>query len=360
MPGGKNANIMLGNRKLIVDTHSEIYRELKPWQDEIFWDLAQHEFIAGAIYVIGRQQFRLHHGKIRSAVEDNIISVVFSNPHEGSETIRWQLFAYGINDLVAQGKIIVISGGDIESGFAHYQHENFISKCFAYTENIQAQQTDIYNTYNKPYKYLFLNGRSRPHRKYLLENLPLEHALWSNLDTGNGPVKSLPTEYEVERYKGNNISGSGFLKHQLFDTGWGDVYINPAAYQDTYFSVVTETIFDYPYSFRTEKIWKPVFMAHPWIAVSNAGFYRDIRKLGFKTYDHLIDESFDSIDNGPDRLARIKDVIIDLLNHDLAEFLNAAKDVSKYNQQHMLELSRQVTQEFPRAFLYFVNGYFNE
>lgn len=351
---------MLGSRKLIVDTHCEIYRELRPCTDDIFWDLDQHDWVQGAVYVIGRQQFRSHWARIKTAVEQQLIGVIFSNPHEGSETMRWQLAAYGIDDLVRQGRILVISGGDIEPGFAHYQHENFISKCYAYEENLQAQQHDVYANVDKPYQYLFLNGRARPHRKYLLQELPLCQALWTSLDTGNGMLHNLPPYYEVDRYQDRSVSGTGFLKNQLFGREWGDIYINPRAYTDTYFSVVTETVFDYPYSFRTEKIWKPVFMAHPWIAVANAGYYRDFRNLGFKTYGTLIDETFDTIENNQDRLQRIKDVIIDLLSQDLREFLKEARTISKYNQQHMLALSQQITGNFPRPFLEFVSHYFHE
>ena len=53
---------MLGNRKLILDTHSEIYSMIKDHADDIFWDLGQHvkknQVVPGAIYVIGREQIR--------------------------------------------------------------------------------------------------------------------------------------------------------------------------------------------------------------------------------------------------------------------------------------------------------------
>ena len=350
---------MLGSLRLIVDTRSEIYRDLKPWTDDIFWHLDRHEFVPDAIYIIGRNQFQAHHEIIRSAVDKKNIHVVFSNPHEGSQTVRWQLASYGIQELVRSGKILVISGGDIEPGFAHYQHETFVSKCFEYRENLEAQQHDVASTTKKPYQYLFLNGRSRSHRRYLLQHLPLDQALWSNLDTGNGCLNNLPPEYEVDRYCQNLVSGTGFLKSQLFGKDWGDIYINARAYTDTYFSVVTETVFNYPYSFRTEKIWKPIFMAHPWIAVANAGYYRDMKNLGFQTYGHLIDESFDRIDNDQDRLERIKNLIIDLLSQDLDQFMTAARATSKYNQQHMLTVSQQVQTQFPQTFLKFVSQYFN-
>jgi hypothetical protein len=63
---------------------------------------------------------------------------------------------------------------------------------------------------------------------------------------------------------------------------------------------VSETVFTYPYSFRTEKIWKPIAIGHPWIAVSNFGYYRDMHELGFKSFGHLIDEKFDLIYNNVD------------------------------------------------------------
>jgi len=358
---------MLGNRKFIVDTHCELYYELRNWADALCWNLGQHEFVPGAIYIIGREQFRLHHARIRQAVEADNISVIFSNPAEGSETIRWQLFAYGIDELVRLGRIIVISGGDLDPQFPNYQHENFLTKCFGYQENMLAQMrsTEIYTKAHKPYQFLFLNGRHRPWRRYLINHFKstglINSALWTNLDTGAGDLQFLPEKYEVDRYQKNlNVSAQGFVKTQLFGNEWGDIYINPDAYIDTYFSLVTETVVDYPYSFRTEKLWKPMFMAHPWIVISSRGYYRDLRNLGFRTYDHLIDESFDLIDSNQDRLDRVRDIVEDLARQNLESFLSAAETVSKYNQQHMFELSRQVQSQFPENFYNFVSKYFNE
>ena len=358
---------MLGNRKFIVDTHCELYYELRNWADALCWNLGQHEFVPGAIYIIGREQFRLHHARIRQAVEADNISVIFSNPAEGSETIRWQLFAYGIDELVRQGRIIVISGGDLDPQFPNYQHENFLTKCFGYQENMLAQMrsTEIYTKAHKPYQFLFLNGRHRPWRRYLINHFKstglINSALWTNLDTGAGDLQFLPEKYEVDRYQKNlNVSARGFVKTQLFGNEWGDIYINPDAYIDTYFSLVTETVVDYPYSFRTEKLWKPMFMAHPWIVIASRGYYRDLRNLGFRTYDHLIDESFDLIDSNQDRLDRVRDIVEDLARQNLESFLSAAETVSKYNQQHMFELSRQVQSQFPENFYNFVSKYFNE
>ena len=130
----------------------------------------------------------------------------------------------------------------------------------------------------------------------------------------------------------------------LFRSGfeWGEIYLEARPYLDTYFSLVTETVFDFSYSFRTEKIWKPIAIGHPWIAATNAGFYRDIHDLGFKTFGHLIDESFDSIDNPQDRIERIATVVEDLCQQDLDKFAVAAREVCVYNQQLHTELSSKI------------------
>ena len=173
------------------------------------------------------------------------------------------------------------------------------------------------------------------------------------------PIKLLDKKYEFESYRSNlsNTFTEGFIKHELFDNKWGDVYINPLPYVDTYFSMVTETVFHYPYSFRTEKIWKPIAIGHPWVCAANAHYYRDIRNLGFKTFGHLIDESFDSIDNNQQRIERITTVVQDLCRQNLNDFISAAEETCKYNQQLYIELRPKIRAEFPQQFASFIHNH---
>jgi hypothetical protein len=119
--------------------------------------------------------------------------------------------------------------------------------------------------------------------------------------------------------------------------------------------LVTETICaESNYSFRTEKIAKPLAIGHPFIVASTPGFYRDLHALGFQTFGHVIDESFDRIENAQDRMDRIVDIVDDLCQQDLASFLDQCYNTCKYNQQHLLELRTQVRQEFPQRFEQFI------
>ena len=370
--------------RLALDTFCEVHDLLQPYADREFWDFANEPIVPNTVYLISRAQFFKNINLIKQLSDRTDIRIVFSNPAEGSETLAGQ--CNEVQELVQNKKILLIGGGDMDDRYACLQYDSFLPKMHDYQENIDASQSpEVFNKTNKPYKFLFLNGRYRPHRKYLIERFShsglLEHAIWSNLETRVGrsrhiklivnqqdlmttpsKLKYLDAEYEVDRYKdriNSNIENT-FVKNDLFGHEWGEIYLNPTPYIDTYFSLVTETVFDYPYSFRTEKIWKPIVMGHPWIAVASQGYYRDMHNLGFKTFGNLIDESFDQIDSSQQRIERIAQVVEDLCTQDLAQFLASAEETCKYNQQHYAEMRIKVRKEFPTRFFHFINNHFNE
>jgi hypothetical protein len=363
---------MLGNRKLVLDTFCEVYDLLAPWMDYDFWDFANHEIVPGAIYLISRKEMFANIAKVRHCVENNLAQIVFSNPAEGSETLVGQ--SQRIRDLLVNQQMLLIGGGDMDKSYPHLQYDSFLPKILDYKENLAAiaRHEEIYHLLQKPYKFLFLNGRTRPHRNYLLKHFQsiglLDYSLWTNLDSEHArsinlrlahspvPIRLLDPKYEFDFYqKQIQIPTTDtFVKNHLFNNTWGEIYLKAEPYIDTYFSLVTETVFEYPYSFRTEKIWKPIAMGHPWIAVANAGYYRDIQNLGFRTFDGIIDESFDQINNDQERIDRIAKVVEDLCQQDLASFLKECYTVCKYNQQHLAEMRLKVRKEFPDRFFQFL------
>lgn len=377
---------MLDGRDLVVDTFSDVYDILKPWTDHEFWDLSQHTPIANSIYVIGRKQCVEQQDLVHQMAMDPRYRVVFANSAEGSSTQIAQLKALNLEQLVLDKKILLLTGGDLPPEYPHLLHEHFLLRILAYDENLQEMKKtdDIFSKLHKPYKFLFLNGRARPHRKYLWERLRLagllDQALWTMLDgrgTGyrtlslkyndtellstNTPIQHLPPQYEVDRYRNNTAASSDyphqFIKFDIFNNEWGEIYLESEPYVDTYFSLVTETVLEYPYSFRTEKIAKVLAMGHPWICATNSGFYRDMRNMGFQTFNTLIDETFDHIENSQDRIDRVFTVVKDLCQSDLPAFLAASRNICKYNQQRLHELVEQEISTFPNRFFNFIEQY---
>jgi hypothetical protein len=351
---------MLGSRKLYVDRFCEVKEFTENTRDEEFYDFGTVTKEPGAVYLISRQEFYKHTELIKQLAEAGTVLPILGNPAEGSETMSRQIESLGIVDLVRAGKIIVIAGGHMQADIPHLYHENFLPKLLDYTENLQAADEYQQNwSAVRPYKFLFLNGRARAHRRHLLHRLEpvLDQAIWSNLDSTHGEaIRLLDPKYEFDFYKNNTtLVDDGFVKYKLFNNDWGEIYLTSAPYIDTYFSLVTETVFNYPYSFRTEKLWKPVAIGHPFVVASTCGYYRDLHNLGFKTFSNLINESFDLIDNNQDRLERIAQVVEDLCCQDLASFAEECYNVCKYNQQQLAELSPQIRAEFPNQFEQYIN-----
>jgi hypothetical protein len=359
---------MLGNRQLVMDVDCEVYNELRVYADAEFYNFSKHTIIPGAVYLIGRQQFRENTALIRELVTDDTVHVILSNPAEGSDTIRTICdMVYGVGDLVKTGKILILGGGDMDPLYTCLQYDSFLPKILDYEENIAAasRSPEIYHKLDKPFKFLFLNGRIRPHRAYLMNLLKstglIYESIWTCLDKKMGTINLLNAKYEYADYQNASITDADqFVKNQLFNNTWGEIYLNAEPYIDTYFSLVTETVFNYPYSFRTEKIWKPIAMGHPWIAVANCGYYRDMHNLGFKTFGHVIDQSFDTIQDNQLRLQRIAQVVTDLCTQDLASFLKECYNVCKYNQQHLAEMRITVREELPARFTQFITNHINE
>lgn len=367
---------MLGKHRIVVDEWAEVWDLLKPYADESFWQWPE-TFDPQARYIVGRVVLKDNWQMITDLATRYPGRIIFSNPAEGSETILLQLRRLRITELVQDGRIGLLTSGDLEPGWHYCKTDCYFSNIVEYTENRHAQTVAALNyRTHRPYEFLFLNGRLRPHRKWLIDGLRasglLSHALWTNLGSRvemgftsvlkppqEESIRLLPPEYEIERALPNMATAPehSFCKHHLFGNTWGDAIVNPRCYTDTWFSVVTETIYDYPHTFRTEKIWKPMLMAHPFVVAANPGYLRDLRRAGFRTFSDVIDESYDQIDCPRTRAERIIDTVSWIsTNLGAANFWEATRDVCKYNQQHLVEHNRQERADLPRR----LEQYFND
>jgi hypothetical protein len=368
---------MLGIHKLVVDEWSETWDLLKPYADEMFWQWPS-ELDPGSVYIVSRVVLKDNWQTITDWATLHPGQIIFSNPAEGSETILLQLKRLRITEHVRDGRIGLLTSGNMEPGLPYCKTDHYFPNIVEFAENQAAQmEGELEYKEQRPYEFLFLNGRLRPHRKALIdglrENNLLNHALWTNLDShvvmgftsqlinklasATEPIRLLLPEYEIPRavQQITQVPEEGFVKHQLFNNTWGDPIVNHRCYTDTWFSVVTETIFDYPYSFRTEKIYKPIIMAHPFVVAANRGYLRDLRNAGFQTFDSIIDESYDQIDCPHTRIERIIDTVRYIVKGGAEHFWHASRDICKYNQQHLVEYNRQQRALLPQQLEQFLN-----
>lgn len=376
---------MLG-RKLIIDRHCEMADLLVPAADQLVDDLATVDPTQPSIVVFGRDQYVKNPHVIHRLAGSESITPVFCDAAEGSETISWHIVKLGLEPWIKSHRMLMITGGDLPPQYPNMKFPLLPRRTVAANPLLQTQTILSASLSNavKPYKFLFLNGRTRRNRKYLLERFQqwglLDQSLWTclegwgfydklltvpdsdeNLMLQPRSIQYLPPQYELPAIRDRQQlalpSDTPFVKFHLFDGVWHDGEVWPKAYLDTYFSVITETVFEYPYSFITEKTAKPLCAGHPFVVSSNTNFYRDLKRMGFRTFGHLIDESFDSIDNCQDRIERIAQVVKDLCQQNLHSFQTAAADVCKYNQHRMYEFVQEQEHRFLHDFHVFVNQY---
>jgi hypothetical protein len=79
-------------------------------------------------------------------------------------------------------------------------------------------------------------------------------------------------------------------------------------YEDSYFNIVLETMIDVDNSggqFLTEKTFKPIFNNQFFVAVSSSHHMAHLRELGYKTFERVIDEHYDTIKNNQERFEAV-------------------------------------------------------
>lgn len=107
-------------------------------------------------------------------------------------------------------------------------------------------------------------------------------------------------------------------------------------YQDSYFNFVLESFINIDGSggqSMTEKTFKPILYCQPFICVAEHHHLKHLRELGYHTFDNIIDESYDDIENTQERFEAVMGLAQDLASIDL----DTAHDMYKKCSDRLLE-----------------------
>ena len=219
-------------------------------------------------------------------------------------------------------------------------------------------------------KFNYLNRRLRPHRLVLLSLLESEKLIEDNyvsydLDlsfhgkdrnfyeiiTQERTIKNKPLLSD-RNYLGSCLKGYRRLNKRYkktidFDdinSVWGFGYESPWIYNESYFTVVSETLFYERGVYMSEKTFKPIAHCHPFVIVSKEGTLKYLKELGFKSFDDLWDESYDSIEDDSERIVAVFELIRELSNKSDDEWIDIyekIKDRLIFNREHLLSISQR-------------------
>jgi hypothetical protein len=198
--------------------------------------------------------------------------------------------------------------------FFESQTKDYCNNNFLYNEKFKSHKRHKY--------FLSLNRSPRLHRSklfdYLKENDLLEYGYVSFVWRDYFVDSELTTSAE------DNQAGA-FIEREYFE--------------DSYFNIVTETWFYEKSLFLTEKIFKSIIYFQPFLLFGGAHSLKLFRDLGYKTFDKIIDESYDDEENNDKRF----NMVISELNRlckipieEIHDMYLSVRDILEHNYNHFL------------------------
>jgi len=98
-------------------------------------------------------------------------------------------------------------------------------------------------------------------------------------------------------------------------------------YQQSFLQVVTETVYNYPVCYISEKTIKPIVNKRPFVILGPVHSLKCLQSLGFRTFDNFWDESYDDIASPENRLIAVFDIINDICQKSLSDLQSLCKDM---------------------------------
>ena len=108
-------------------------------------------------------------------------------------------------------------------------------------------------------------------------------------------------------------------------------------YNQTAYTVVAETNFMNSYTFFTEKIAKPMLARRLFVVFSGQHYLRNLHNAGFRTFDSVIDESYDEEPDITKRYQMIYEQMQYLMQEPQNKIFEEIKNITEYNYHHLLE-----------------------
>jgi hypothetical protein len=110
-------------------------------------------------------------------------------------------------------------------------------------------------------------------------------------------------------------------------------------YNQTAYSVIAETCFHDNFSFFTEKTCKPIIAQRLFVMFAGRNYLANLRKLGFQTFDGIIDEGYDSEPDALIRWRRAWEQMVWLAEQPQEEILERIRPIVEHNFNHLMTVN---------------------
>ncbi len=246
-------------------------------------------------------------------------------------------------------KFLIQTSNQIKSSKYPETRTGFVE--LEYSQKLIGPQLAIHNDLHK--RFALFIGRSNWQRLGLASHLWNHHRHHSYITYHFNPQLDFHREnFGLEQYLYQNWEDQEIWKflqslplvedHQTYPITWNNTAFD-IDYENVFCEIVCETYFSGDTFFVTEKTFRPIINRRPFIVQGPRWYLRNLKRLGFKTFDHWWDEGYDE-DPSDARLQTLKNNIDWIAGLSMPTLRQMFEDMQE-TLDHNVETLRSLTQE---------------
>ena len=294
----------------------------------------------------GIDYFELLPDAVESAVRDRNLLILFFY-HEGDNPAR---IKQRLDELVGQHGlpkscykfVSANSKADELEGFVTFHDFEF----WYYQRNIQIPPFPIH-THTRSREFVCLNRIHKWWRAAAVADLNrldiLSNSYWSYCEapsdanfTDDNPIE-IDTIGQLRWYLTKFIAHAPYLSDELTqDQRNNHALIEPKYFTDAYCHIVLESQFDLDQSggvFITEKTFKPIKHGQMFFVAGGMGSLQVLRDLGYRVFDHVLDNRYDLEPDHTQRWIQLTDAIKKAQEQGIKKLFDQCQEDLLHNQQ---------------------------
>jgi L-rhamnose mutarotase len=98
--------------------------------------------------------------------------------------------------------------------------------------------------------------------------------------------------------------------------------------------------------FLSEKVFKPIVCFHPFIILGNKGSLKELRDMGYKTFDGFIDESYDNLSTFERYDAIVESIKKIIAIEDKASWFESMRPILEHNYENLKKNATKINPAF--------------
>lgn len=270
----------------------------------------------------------------------------------------WEIYDRKSKEILNHNNIIYIVGGINNSYINSYPQDKFFFPYLFFFLTVAKGNEPVLYGDQRPFLFDALLGQKKPYRLKLFDKLKqhglLDKCLVSLKDSRymSGSVADYQSPdfdlYEdpyvldlVRKANGNLVDaylGNGVDKTFPY-TEWkisASALVPHKMYQNSWFSIVAESEQN-NYTFYTEKTSKCFFGKRIFVMFASQGHLKKLREFGFRTFDGIIDESYDNEPDADKRFEQAFSQVLFLVNSNPKDLYEKAKPILDHNFKILTE-----------------------